>query len=76
MPIYEYHCNNCSKDFEYLVFGKKDPVCPSCKSKKVGRLISKCGFVSKGGGGETVKTSASDSSCSGCTATSCSSCGL
>ena len=76
MPIYEYHCNKCNKDFEYLVFGKEDPACPSCKSKKVGRLLSACGFVSKGGSGETVKTAASDSSCSGCSATSCSSCGL
>ncbi len=76
MPIYEYHCNNCNKNFEYLVFGKEKPICPACKNKKVSRILSACGFVSKGGGGETVKTSASDSSCSGCTATSCSSCGL
>ena len=75
MPIYEYHCNNCSQDFEYLVFGKEDPVCPSCNKNNATRLLSACSFVSKGGGGETVKASASTSSCSGCSATSCSSCG-
>ena len=75
MPIYEYHCNNCDRDFEYLVFGKEDPVCPLCNKRQVIRLLSECGFVSKGRGGETVKASAATSSCSGCTATSCSSCG-
>lgn len=75
MPIYEYHCNNCNQDFEYLVFGKEDPVCPSCSKKKVTRLLSACGFVSKGGSGETVRKSASTSSCAGCSATSCSTCG-
>ena len=75
MPIYEYHCNNCNRDFEYLVFGKENPACPLCNKTQVSRLLSECGFVSKGGGGETVKASAATSSCSGCTATSCSSCG-
>ena len=75
MPIYEYHCNNCNQDFEYLVFGKEDTVCPSCNKKKVTRLLSACGFVSKGGSGETVRKSASTSSCAGCSATSCSTCG-
>ncbi|MBT8357940.1 MAG: zinc ribbon domain-containing protein, partial [Deltaproteobacteria bacterium] len=27
MPIYEYHCENCSHDFEYLVFGSEKPGC-------------------------------------------------
>ena len=77
MPIYEYHCNDCGHDFEYLVFGNKQPdECPSCKSSKVNKLMSRCGFLSKGSGGETVKASASDSSsCGGCTAASCAGCG-
>ncbi|WDN89317.1 hypothetical protein BuS5_02285 [Desulfosarcina sp. BuS5] len=76
MPIYEYHCNDCDHDFEYLVFGNDQPdECPSCKSSKVNKLMSRCGFLSKGNGGETLKTSASSSSCGGCAATSCSGCG-
>ncbi|MBW1815237.1 MAG: zinc ribbon domain-containing protein [Deltaproteobacteria bacterium] len=71
MPIYEYHCNGCNNNFEALVFGNEKPVCDSCNSKKVSKLMSTCGFVSKGSG---VSSSASGSSCSGCTATSCSSC--
>ena len=73
MPIYEYQCNDCESDFEYLVMGNDKPCCPSCNSKKVGKLMSACGFVSKGGGGGTVSKSAG-SSCGGCTASSCSSC--
>ena len=75
MPIYEYRCQTCAREFEYLVIGPSDPECPACKGKKVTRLLSACGFFSKGSGGETVKSAASSSACSGCAATSCSTCG-
>ncbi|MFO7557491.1 MAG: zinc ribbon domain-containing protein [Desulfobacterales bacterium] len=75
MPIYEYHCKKCDKNFEYLVFGSDEPTgCPSCGGKKVTRLMSACGFKTKGRGGETVSSSAG-SSCGGCSASSCSGCG-
>ncbi|UCF91933.1 MAG: zinc ribbon domain-containing protein [Desulfobacterales bacterium] len=74
MPIYEYHCKNCNQDFEYLVFGSEKPDCPACHSRKVSKLMSICGFVSKGSGGQTVSKSAG-SSCSGCAAKSCAGCG-
>ena len=74
MPIYEYHCKSCGEDFECLVFGNEKPECASCNSKKVEKLMSACGFVSKGSGG-SVKTAAADSSCSGCSSGSCASCG-
>lgn len=74
MPIYEYQCKNCDQEFEYLVFGSEKPDCPSCKSKKVSKLMSPCGFISKGGSGETVSSSAGASSCSGCAASSCAGC--
>jgi len=76
VPIYEYHCNDCDSDFEYLVIAKSEPsVCPSCGKGDVNKLISACSFLSKGGNGETVTSSASGSSCGGCSATSCSGCG-
>ncbi|QTA92679.1 FmdB family zinc ribbon protein [Desulfonema magnum] len=75
MPIYEYHCDKCNHNFECLVLGSDQPECPSCNSKEVNKLISACGFITKGTGGETVSRSAANSSCSGCTATSCSGCG-
>jgi len=76
MPIYEYHCDGCDHDFEYLVFGGDEPKkCPTCDGKKIVKLMSACGFFSKGSGGETTNAAASTSGCSGCAATSCSSCG-
>ena len=30
MPIYEYTCTKCGKDFEELVFGDDLPACPHC----------------------------------------------
>lgn len=74
MPIYEYHCDKCSHDFEFMVFGKEKPFCPSCDSKNVKKLISACGFISKGAGGETTGHSAS-SSCGSCSSSSCTGCG-
>lgn len=74
MPIYEYHCEKCGQDFEYLVMGSHKPECTACSSKKVTKLMSACGFVSKGSGGQTVRSTAG-SSCSGCSAGSCAGCG-
>jgi len=76
MPIYEYTCDKCDKKFEILIMGSDKPVCPCCGNAKVKRLISSCGFVSKGSSGETVSASAEASSCTGCSSTNCSSCGL
>ena len=74
MPIFEYQCKGCGCQFECLVFGKEKPACPSCESTKVSKLMSACGFVSKGAGGQTVSASASNS-CGGCKASSCAGCG-
>ena len=79
MPIYEYKCNACKKDFETLVMGSFKPQCPACDSQDLSRLMSTCGFVSKstGSGGESqVTTSASSSGCGSCASTNCGSCGV
>ncbi|MBI5581187.1 MAG: zinc ribbon domain-containing protein [Deltaproteobacteria bacterium] len=72
MPIYEYHCENCDQTFECLVIGSAKPECTACNSKKVRKLMSACGFVSKGGG-QTVRQAAG-SSCGSCHASSCGGC--
>ena len=40
MPLYDYHCPACSRDFELLVLGGDVPECPGCKSRKVERRMS------------------------------------
>ncbi len=70
MPIYEFSCRKCGKEFEKLVASSASPViCPSCRSRKVEKMFSLFGTKS---GGRFI--SSSGSSCNGCTAKSCSSC--
>lgn len=40
MPIYEYHCAGCGKNFELLVRSDTVPSCPACSSTVLERLIS------------------------------------
>lgn len=51
MPIYEYRCAGCKKNFELIQKFSDDPhaACPKC-GKKAKRLISQTSFLLKGGG--------------------------
>jgi putative FmdB family regulatory protein len=40
VPLYEYVCRKCSRQFEELVFGDAKPNCPSCQSKDLERVLS------------------------------------
>jgi len=40
MPLYEYTCSKCRKDFELLVRGSQVPQCPECGNKKLTRQMS------------------------------------
>jgi putative FmdB family regulatory protein len=33
MPIYDYHCSQCDKDFELLISRSTVPACPECGSR-------------------------------------------
>ena len=70
MPIFEYRCTKCNKDFEVLIFGAEKAVCPYCNGKKITKLLSTVSHKSDG-----EFTSSHGSSCTSCNATSCSSCG-
>ena len=52
MPIYEYLCDKCEREFEVEQRITEDPLrsCPHCRSRKVRRLISQTSFVLKGSG--------------------------
>jgi len=51
MPIYEYKCTKCGKEFELIQKFSDKPAkkCPDC-SGKVEKLISQSSFVLKGTG--------------------------
>jgi putative FmdB family regulatory protein len=51
MPIYEYHCEGCGKNFEEqqpMSFNPADTECPSCNAKKAVRQISAVASAIKG----------------------------
>ena len=47
MPIYEYKCSKCKKEFEKLVFAgdDNDISCPECNSSKVAKKMSATSFM-------------------------------
>jgi putative FmdB family regulatory protein len=40
MPLYEYTCESCLRDFELLVRGGERPECPQCGSVKLAKRLS------------------------------------
>jgi putative FmdB family regulatory protein len=49
MPIYEYRCAGCGREFEKYVSGAATAVaCPECASPKVKRTLSVVGIRSGG----------------------------
>lgn len=40
MPLYDYRCDACDKQFELLVRSTDVPACPTCGTLEIKRLIS------------------------------------
>ncbi|MGQ9918520.1 MAG: FmdB family zinc ribbon protein [Bryobacteraceae bacterium] len=56
MPVYEYRCGQCGREFEIRASMAEysqglEAVCPSCGSKDVERLISVAAILGRGGNG-------------------------
>ncbi len=52
MPIYEYHCESCGFQKEFLQ-KMSDPVlttCPACKKEALHKMVTAAGFQLKGSG--------------------------
>jgi putative FmdB family regulatory protein len=51
MPVYEYQCNSCHRDFEYQqrMSDPEKEICEACGGK-LERVISRTAFALKGGG--------------------------
>ncbi len=78
MPIYEYRCPKCRKEFEELVFGEEIPPCPECGNAETEKLLS-CACLhmpAPSRVGQTVTfPKSSGSACGGCSGGNCSTCG-
>lgn len=74
MPIYEYKCPDCGREFEELVIGSNPQVaCPQCGGEKCDKLMSAASFRSKGADGQTAASGGGG--CAGCSSSSCAGCG-
>jgi putative FmdB family regulatory protein len=40
MPIYEYACQACGREFEALVRAQTTPQCPACQSTQLNKRLS------------------------------------
>jgi putative FmdB family regulatory protein len=50
MPLYDFRCQACGAGFEALVRPPAPPVCPSCGSAELERLVSSCSFSVRSNG--------------------------
>jgi putative FmdB family regulatory protein len=48
MPIFEYACRDCGREFEAFVTGARAAVCPGCESQNLSKLLSRPGMVGAG----------------------------
>ncbi|GBD98813.1 zinc ribbon domain protein [bacterium BMS3Abin07] len=70
MPIYEYLCTKCNKEFEILVFNSSKVKCPKCASGDVKKKLSLFGMS----GVEKPFAGSTSAGCSSCSKNSCSHC--
>ncbi|MEW6074977.1 MAG: zinc ribbon domain-containing protein [Candidatus Omnitrophota bacterium] len=71
MPIFEFICQECGVQFEYLVRQRDERVvCPRCQAKTVKKVLSTFAFASKGQSG----SSSASSGCGSCTSHNCAQC--
>ncbi len=48
MPLYEYRCPACDREFELLVRGTTVPACPTCGSTSIEKMLSLFAVSSEG----------------------------
>jgi putative FmdB family regulatory protein len=62
MPLFEYACKSCDREFELLVRGSETPQCPACQGHDLERRLSV--FAAHSGGGP--KAAAAPGACGSC----------
>jgi putative FmdB family regulatory protein len=53
MPLFEYACRGCGRQFEAFVTADRTASCPACESVDLQKLLSSPGMVGTGGSRET-----------------------
>ncbi len=65
MPLYEYRCGKCSKEFELLVLKSVSVECPLCRSQELEQLISGFAVSSDGIRRSNIQTARRQNAASG-----------
>ena len=75
MPIYEFRCLQCEKEFEKLVMGGNSRAveCPDCGVDEVEKKFSVFGIKTSGNGGD-FSGSVGGGGCGSCSSGNCSPC--
>jgi putative FmdB family regulatory protein len=53
MPLFEYACRGCGRQFEAFVTANRAPACPACQGSDLEKLLSSPGMVGTAGRKET-----------------------
>jgi putative FmdB family regulatory protein len=49
MPLFEYECRGCGRQFEFLTRDGQTPACPSCHGEDLQKLLSVFAVGADGG---------------------------
>lgn len=71
MPIFEYKCNVCGKEFEILSSHSANVICPECQSEKLTKKFSLFATPPKTESIPDCASSCSDFKGSGCENSQC-----
>ncbi len=64
MPLYEYACTACDRQFETLIRGAQTPECPTCHSTALERRLS--AFAAHTGGSARTSSTPTAGGCGQC----------
>jgi putative FmdB family regulatory protein len=66
MPLFEYECRDCGRQFEYLTREGQSAVCPSCQGEKLQKLLSVFAVGSTAAGSERATFPSGTGACGSC----------
>jgi putative FmdB family regulatory protein len=66
MPLFEYECRGCGRQFEFLTREGQSPGCPSCQSVNLQKLLSVFAVSTRGASSDPAPFPAATGACGSC----------